>query len=153
MSIRGTEFVSRDFNLWAYQRGVTLDFSRPGKPTDNAFIEAFNSRFPAECLNAGPEPRGLSRRRHPPCDEVARRGDRGVTRLEVSKDKQAHKIDVVVALGMAALAAVKAQGQSTYDASLSRVNGPTTGTEAERNAEWRRQRFAVYVGSGGMIRL
>jgi len=37
-------------DLWAYQRGVTLDFSRPGKPTDNAFIEAFNSRFRAECL-------------------------------------------------------------------------------------------------------
>jgi putative transposase len=49
---QGTEFVSRDLDLWAYQRGVTLDFSRPGKPTDNAFIEAFNGRFPAECLNA-----------------------------------------------------------------------------------------------------
>jgi len=49
---QGTEFVSRDLDLWAYQRGVTLDFSRPGKPTDNAFIEAFNSRFRAECLNA-----------------------------------------------------------------------------------------------------
>ena len=49
---QGTEFVSRDLDLWAYQRGVTLDFSRPGKPTDNAFIEAFNSRFWAECLNA-----------------------------------------------------------------------------------------------------
>jgi len=31
---------------------VTLDFSRPGKPTENAFIEAFNGRFRAECLNA-----------------------------------------------------------------------------------------------------
>ncbi|GLR58744.1 hypothetical protein GCM10007919_34700 [Rhizobium indigoferae] len=31
--------------------GGTLDFSRPGKPTDNAFIEAFNGRFRAECLN------------------------------------------------------------------------------------------------------
>jgi putative transposase len=49
---QGTEFVSRDLDLWAYQHGVTLDFSRPGKPTDNAFIEAFNSRFRAECLNA-----------------------------------------------------------------------------------------------------
>lgn len=39
-------------DLWAYQRGVTLDFSRPGKPTDNAFIEAFNGRFRAECLNS-----------------------------------------------------------------------------------------------------
>ena len=37
--------------LWAYQRGVILDFSRPGKPTDNAFIEAFNGRFRQECLN------------------------------------------------------------------------------------------------------
>ena len=49
---QGTEFVSRDLDLWAYQRGVTLDFSRPGKPTDNAFIESFNGRFRAECLNA-----------------------------------------------------------------------------------------------------
>jgi putative transposase len=30
---------------------VKLDFSRPGKPTDNAFIEAFNARFRKECLN------------------------------------------------------------------------------------------------------
>lgn len=29
-----------------------VDFSRPGKPTDNAFIEAFNGRFRMECLNA-----------------------------------------------------------------------------------------------------
>jgi putative transposase len=49
---QGTEFVSRDLDLWAYQRGVTLDFSRPGKPTDNAFIESFNGKFRAECLNA-----------------------------------------------------------------------------------------------------
>ena len=48
---QGSEFVSRDLALWAYTRGVTLDFSRPGKPTDNAFIEAFNGRFRAECLN------------------------------------------------------------------------------------------------------
>ena len=44
--------MSRDLDLWAYQRGVTLDFSRPGKPTDNAFIESFNGKFRAECLNA-----------------------------------------------------------------------------------------------------
>jgi len=49
---QGTEFVSRDLDLWAYTQGVTLDFSRPGKPTDNAYIEAFNGRFRAECLNA-----------------------------------------------------------------------------------------------------
>ena len=49
---QGSEFVSRDLDLWAYQRGVMLDFSRPGKPTDNAFIESFNGKFRAECLNA-----------------------------------------------------------------------------------------------------
>ena len=48
----GSEFISRDMDLWAYQRGVILDFSRPGKPTDNAFIEAFNSKLRSECLNA-----------------------------------------------------------------------------------------------------
>ena len=49
---QGSEFISRDLDLWAYQRGVTLDFSRPGEPTDNAFIEAFNGCFRSECLNA-----------------------------------------------------------------------------------------------------
>lgn len=49
---QGSEFISRDLDLWAYTNGVTLDFSRPGKPTDNAFIEAFNGRFRVECLNA-----------------------------------------------------------------------------------------------------
>ena len=38
---QGSEFIARDRDLWAYTNGVTLDFSRPGKPTDNAFIEAF----------------------------------------------------------------------------------------------------------------
>jgi putative transposase len=49
---QGSEFVSRDLDLWAYHRGVVLDFSRPGKPTDNAFIESFNGKFRMECLNA-----------------------------------------------------------------------------------------------------
>src|SRR4051812_43549035 len=52
VSIKERSLVSRDLDLWAYSNGVTLDFSRPGKPTDNAFIEAFNGRFRAECLNA-----------------------------------------------------------------------------------------------------
>jgi len=43
--------ISRDLDLWAYQKGVVLDFSRPGKPTDNSFIESFNGKFRAECLN------------------------------------------------------------------------------------------------------
>lgn len=47
----GPEFVSRDLDLWAYQRGVTLDFSRSGTPTDDTFAESFNGKVPAECLN------------------------------------------------------------------------------------------------------
>jgi transposase InsO family protein len=47
----GTEFVSAAMDLWAYTNGVILDFSRRGKPTDNATIESFNGRFRDECLN------------------------------------------------------------------------------------------------------
>ena len=47
----GSEFISRDLDLWAYAHDVTMDFSRPGKPTDNAYIESFNGSFRAECLN------------------------------------------------------------------------------------------------------
>lgn len=36
---------------WAYERGVTLDFSRPGKPTDNGLVESFNGRLRDECLD------------------------------------------------------------------------------------------------------
>lgn len=50
---QGSEFVSRDLDIWAYARGVTLDFSLPGKPTAaDAFAEASNSRIRAECMNA-----------------------------------------------------------------------------------------------------
>ena len=48
----GPEFVSKELDLWAFVRRVPLDFSRPGKPTDNAYIESFNGKFRAECLNA-----------------------------------------------------------------------------------------------------
>ena len=48
----GPEFISRVLDQWAHWNKVELDFSRPGKPTDNAFIEAFNSRLRQECLNA-----------------------------------------------------------------------------------------------------
>lgn len=47
----GPEFISKALDLWAYENGVTLDFSRPGKPTDNAYIESFNGSFGDECLN------------------------------------------------------------------------------------------------------
>ena len=47
----GTEFMSRALDDWAFARGVQLDFIRPGKPVENAFIEAFNGRLRDECLN------------------------------------------------------------------------------------------------------
>jgi len=47
----GTEFTSRSLDHWAYWNKVRLDFSRPGKPTDNAFIESFNSSLRRECLS------------------------------------------------------------------------------------------------------
>jgi len=48
----GSEFISKVMDKWAYERGVELDFSRPGKPTDNAKVESFNGRLRQECLNA-----------------------------------------------------------------------------------------------------
>jgi len=47
----GPEFVSLSLDQWAYDNSVVLDFSRPGKPTDNPFIESFNGSFRDECLN------------------------------------------------------------------------------------------------------
>jgi putative transposase len=47
----GSEFSGQAMDLWAYQSGVKIDFSRTGKPTDNAFVESFNGTFRDECLN------------------------------------------------------------------------------------------------------
>ncbi len=47
----GSEFTSKAMDQWAYFNKVELDFSRPGKPTDNAFIESFNGKFRTEYLN------------------------------------------------------------------------------------------------------
>jgi transposase InsO family protein len=47
----GPEFTSKALDAWAHRRGVRLAFSRPGTPTDNPFLEAFNARFREECLN------------------------------------------------------------------------------------------------------
>lgn len=48
----GSEFYSREMDSWAYRNNVKLDFIRPGKPTENAFIESFNGRLRDACLNA-----------------------------------------------------------------------------------------------------
>lgn len=47
----GPEFISNKLDKWAHENRVMLDFSRPGKPTDNTLIESFNGSFRDECLN------------------------------------------------------------------------------------------------------
>ena len=47
----GTEFTSKALEEWAYQKGVKLDFTHPGKPTENGHIESFNGRLRDEGLN------------------------------------------------------------------------------------------------------
>lgn len=47
----GSEFFSKAMDTWAYRRGVQLEFIRPGRPVENAFVESFNGRLRDECLN------------------------------------------------------------------------------------------------------
>ena len=47
----GSEFTGRALDAWSHTNGIKLDFIRPGKPQENAFIESFNGKFRSECLN------------------------------------------------------------------------------------------------------
>jgi len=47
----GSEFAGKVMDAWADLHQVQLAFIRPGKPTENAFIESFNGRLRQECLN------------------------------------------------------------------------------------------------------
>lgn len=47
----GPEFISKALDAWAFRHGVRLEFIRPGKPVDNAYVESFHGRFRDECLN------------------------------------------------------------------------------------------------------
>jgi putative transposase len=48
----GSEFYSKAMDHCAWSHGVKLDFIRPGRPTENGYIESFNGRLRDECLNA-----------------------------------------------------------------------------------------------------
>ncbi len=50
-SDNGSKFISKVIDKWAYARHVELDFSRPGKPNDDANVESFNGRLRQECLH------------------------------------------------------------------------------------------------------
>lgn len=47
----GPEFTSKALKIWAEENGITINYTRPGKPTDNGHIESFNGRLREECLN------------------------------------------------------------------------------------------------------
>ena len=47
----GPEFAGKALDAWAYQKGIRLQFIRPGKPVENAYIESFNGKYRDECLN------------------------------------------------------------------------------------------------------
>lgn len=47
----GAEFTSSALDHLAYWNEVRSDFRRPGKPTDNPHIEAFNGSLRRECLS------------------------------------------------------------------------------------------------------
>ena len=46
-----TEFTSKAMQVWAIRHNVRLNFTEPGCPTQNAFVEAFNGRMRDEFLN------------------------------------------------------------------------------------------------------
>jgi len=48
----GPEFAGMALDTWAYNNKVRLNFIRPGKPVENAYIESFNGRLRDECLNS-----------------------------------------------------------------------------------------------------
>jgi putative transposase len=47
----GPEFRGREVDAWACQHGVKIHFIDPGKPMQNGFVESFNDKMRAECLN------------------------------------------------------------------------------------------------------
>jgi putative transposase len=84
----GGEFVSRAMDSWADAHDVRLEFIRPGKPVENAFIESFNGRLRDECLNAHvfasttealsrPERLAAGLQSRPPAQRLARPNARG----------------------------------------------------------------------------
>lgn len=48
----GPKFISKALDRLVYETGFKLDFARPGKPTDNAFVQNFNGRLRKEYLFA-----------------------------------------------------------------------------------------------------
>lgn len=48
----GPEYTSKEFELWARDQHVSIQFTQPGKPMQNGFIERFNGSYRKEILDA-----------------------------------------------------------------------------------------------------
>ena len=48
----GPEFTSKDLELWAKDRAITLQYIQPGKPMQNGYIERFNRLYREAVLDA-----------------------------------------------------------------------------------------------------
>jgi len=51
VSDNGTEFTSMAILRWSQERQIDGNYTAPGKPLQNGFIESFNGSFRDECLN------------------------------------------------------------------------------------------------------
>jgi hypothetical protein len=67
----------------------------------------------------------------------------------IAKEKQSHKIDVVIALGMACLAAVRGQAESNYNLDALADTLDEGHTVDQQLYEIERAEFAAFVMSGG----
>ena len=47
----GPEFISNALAQWTEEDGVELEFIKPGKPTQNSYVERFNRTYRDEVLN------------------------------------------------------------------------------------------------------
>ena len=50
-SDNGPEFIAKNLRQWLSQQGIRPQYIDPGSPWQNGFIESFNGKFRAECLN------------------------------------------------------------------------------------------------------
>lgn len=48
----GPEFTSADFTLWCEKEEITIQYTQPGKPMQNGYIERFNGSYRREVLDA-----------------------------------------------------------------------------------------------------
>jgi putative transposase len=48
----GPEFTSKDFELWAKEKGILVQYIQPGRPMQNGYIERFNRVYREAVLDA-----------------------------------------------------------------------------------------------------